>query len=67
MRCLTNSWAFMVATTVRNALVSLFADSGLYVHTEVPAPLCALRPADVLIDGLDFDPAALDVAEVHGL
>ena len=53
--------------TVRNALESLFADSGLHVQTEVPAPRCALRPADVHVDRLDFDPAALDVAVVHEL
>ena len=52
---------------VRNAIASIFADSGLKVQTEVPAPRCALRPADVLVDGLDFDPTALDIAVVHEL
>ena len=52
---------------VRNAFAQLALDAGLNVQLEVVAPDNGLRPADVLVTGLEFAPCALDVAVVHEL
>ena len=51
--------------TVRNALASLCASSGLRVQLEVQAPTTQDRPADILVGGLECEPLALDIAVVH--
>ena len=52
---------------VRNAFAQLALDAGLNVQLEVAAPDNGLRPADVLVTGLEFAPCALDVAVDHEL
>ena len=52
---------------VRNAFAQIASEAGLHVQLEVSAPDNGLRPADIIVTGLDFSPCALDCAVVHEL
>ena len=52
---------------VRNALAQIASEAGLHVQLEVSAPNNGIRPADILVTGLDFSPCALDCTVVHEL